>query len=381
MTTSLTKSQKAADRPISFILEVNGTVKHKVDLYIRPEDMSVTFPSRMSVNQTLGGAWVDSFGPGLETMTISGTMGWRKGTDGFDGIERVGLLKNQFFTAWHDERAKAIKLGTDPNAVKLRYVDTLNRYSRIMAPQVFELRRSKSRPLLAQYRFSMIAVMNPPPVVAVGGAAASASSGADPSGFGVSSLLGSINRISDAARNARQFVNSSILGPVRNFMTLSNDVLGTVHSYIAAGSGVPLSLIGVARDIAQVGTNIFRTLAAANNLPMQARVALMQVAGAYSNSFCVMKNALASLPTYEDYRTLHGASNCSSTSGGSPPSQYADRNPFISIVPLDTRAVSVTPRASAAISAIVRNDIIAAPLSMPAISGALTDIAAGVVMK
>src|ERR1035437_1247118 len=46
-------------------------------LTVNPEDLTVTEPSRVAVQQTMGGAWVDSFGPGLRTINISGVTGWR----------------------------------------------------------------------------------------------------------------------------------------------------------------------------------------------------------------------------------------------------------------------------------------------------------------
>lgn len=370
------KSQKAADRPISFILEVKGSVRHHADLFIRPEDLSITTPTRMSVTQTLGGAWVDEFGQGLDSITLSGTLGWRTGQNGLDGIERLLQMKEQFHTTWHAERAKAIALGSDPNEVKLRYVDTLNRYSKIVAPQVFEIRRSKSQPLLGKYRFSLMAIDK-----SLLPAASAVKSGADPSGLGVSSLLGSIQRISAAANNLRSFVNGQVLDPVRGFVSMSQDVLGTVHGIISSSGPISGPVIGIARDVAQVGTNLFRTLAAAQNLPMHAKAELMQIAGAYSNAFCVMKNALKTLPTYEDYRALHGSSNCSSTSGGSPPSQYIGQNTFAAVAPIDTSAVSVSPRASAALGLMIRNDIVHSPMQPPAMNGALIEIAAGVLVR
>src|SRR3546814_1488395 len=84
---------------------------------------------------------------------------------------------------------------------------------------------------------------------------------------------------------------------------------------------------------AQAGVNLFRTVAAVANLPSQIRSRLMQVAGAYSNIYCVLRNALRQQLFYEDYNPLFGASNCSSTSGGRPISSLAGKNPFYSVVP------------------------------------------------
>src|SRR5277367_3573779 len=73
-------SQKVGSAPISFIF-IDGSIPAPntwtLNLVIRPEELTRTDPSRMTVQQTLGGAWADDFGPGLGSINISGTTGWR----------------------------------------------------------------------------------------------------------------------------------------------------------------------------------------------------------------------------------------------------------------------------------------------------------------
>lgn len=372
------KSQKAEDRPISFVLESPGGAMKSVSLFIRPEDLSISFPSRISVNQTLGGAWIDSFGEGLSQTTISGTTGWRTAPDGKDGINRMAELKSEFFTKWHDLRAAAIKAGTDPNEVKLRFVDTLNHYSRVVVPQGFEIRRSKSRPLLSMYRFSFVAVAKPKPAAV---AVNSALGGADPSGFGFASLLSSLNTIRGYINSAKNFVNTQILGPVKAFMNMSHQLLTAVKDTIAAGVSLAGSVISVARAVAQVGVNVFRTLAAIANIPALVKATLMQVASAYSNIFCVLKNALKAPKTYENYKGLYGASNCSSTSGGSPASQYANTNAFYAVSPSTKSGVTVSTQANSAINSMAKSDVVLSPMSVQQVGASLSSINAGVSFK
>lgn len=369
------QTQKAEDRPISFILENKGAIVIETVLFIRPSDMSRTYPSRMTVNQTLGGAWVDAFGEGLEVTTISGTTGWRSGPDGKDGTQRIIDMRAQIYIQWHSLRAAAIARGDNPDDVKLRYVDTLNRYSRIIAPQVFEIRRNKSSPLLSTYRVSFVALAKPIP------AAVAAITSGDPSGFGASSLLGSIGKIAAAISGVKNFVTANILGPVKSFMALTKSVLDTVHSYINAAKTIAGSLIGIARDLAQTGVALFRTLAAVAHLPTDAKNALMQVAGAYSNAFCVLKNSLRPAPTYENYGAVHGASNCSSTAGGLPPSLYSDKNVFAALTTLQSATVSVSRPARASIDSVKASDVVNSPLPIPDLSAALSNIVVGVSVK
>ena len=75
------KSQKAGDRPISFVLaEYSKSDIQEYKFVIRPEELSRMDPSRVTVHQTLGGerlGWADDFGQGLPTINISGHTGWR----------------------------------------------------------------------------------------------------------------------------------------------------------------------------------------------------------------------------------------------------------------------------------------------------------------
>ena len=51
----------------------------RYDFVIRPEELTRQEASRLAVQQTLGGAWVDSFGRNLSSITIAGHTGWRGG--------------------------------------------------------------------------------------------------------------------------------------------------------------------------------------------------------------------------------------------------------------------------------------------------------------
>ena len=60
-------SQKAGVRPISFVLvDGNAGTTVSISLSIRPEDLTRTEPTTATAQRTLGGAWVDNFGPGMD---------------------------------------------------------------------------------------------------------------------------------------------------------------------------------------------------------------------------------------------------------------------------------------------------------------------------
>lgn len=146
-----TPDQKADVRPISFTLQNQGgggTIS--MDLVIRPEDLNRTEPSRLSTIQTLGGAWADNFGRGIGTVTIAGHTGWGQGGRP-NGLGVFLALHDLVYTRWHAARAAAVDAGRDPDSVKLIFADALDEFVWVVAPQVFTLRRNKSRPLLSQY--------------------------------------------------------------------------------------------------------------------------------------------------------------------------------------------------------------------------------------
>lgn len=134
----------------------------------RPEELTYTHPTRASVIQTLGGAWVDDFGEGIVDITLSGHTGWRaneaplkNGVTQPDGMDKAMTLRTLFSETFHQLRLTAANSGIDPDdAVKLYFVDTLNKTHWQIYPVSFQLRRNKSRPLLYQYQLRMIGLDN-----------------------------------------------------------------------------------------------------------------------------------------------------------------------------------------------------------------------------
>jgi hypothetical protein len=102
------------------------------------------------------------------------------------------------------------------------------------------------------------------------------------------------------------------------------------------------------------------------NLPGQIMGQIMGIASAFTNIGCLLKNALTGQSVFQDYTPLFGASNCSSTAGGSPISAYANQNAFESIAPMSAAApgpVTLTSAAQVSLSALVAMDPVQAPLS------------------
>ena len=145
-------SQK--NRPIAFRL-TGGGASVQANLALRPEELSRTEPSQLAVQNTLGGAWADSWDRGISTIRLSGTTGWRE-VGGGGGEAAFANLRSTAFQAWHDRRAALIAGGSDPNAVEMVLSDALDNFAVLVAPKVFTLRRSKQRPLLMMYVIELL---------------------------------------------------------------------------------------------------------------------------------------------------------------------------------------------------------------------------------
>lgn len=369
--------------PVGFMLTgragVPDTILH---LTIRPEDLTRTEPSRMSVHQTLSGnggteptGWADSFGPGLKTINISGTTGWRPGAiDAKDGAQRF-LDLYAVFQHWHQYRALNIADGLDPDRIQLVFVDNLDQFAYVVAPTGFNLRRSRSRPLLFQYQIGM-EVLNQN----VGDLSAfnAAPTAANQQQLGLDSLATSISKIGTLAGQIVNFVNTQVLAPLQGFLATTQRVLSAVQSVYTSINSVTVSLINVARTIAQAGRNIFQSLALVANLGTFVKSQLMAVAAEFNNVFCLLHNALKVPAYYNDYSALYGSSNCSSTNGGLPPSLLANQNPFFVVSPVTPAATLVQPVASSSLRLLSQTDPVLSPLSSGDIALHAGNVASGV---
>lgn len=141
-------------RQIAFRLSGGPGPAVQQALFIRPEELSRAEPSRLTVQQTLGGAWADAWDRGVSTVRLSGTTGWR-GSDLVSGEQAFLDLRQHSFADWHARRAAVVAGGGDPNTVELLLVDTLDDFVVLVAPKQFVLRRSKTSPLLMRYTIEL----------------------------------------------------------------------------------------------------------------------------------------------------------------------------------------------------------------------------------
>ena len=361
--------QRAGARPISFVLDNLGTFGSQITLKLRPEDLTRTEPSRINPNQTLGRGvigWADNFGPGLPGISIAGNTGWRAtGNFAEDGITAFLALHQLVHLGYHEAVQSAIDSGRDPAGVKLIFADLLDEFCWSVVPISFVLRRSKSRPLLMQYNIQLQTLSTSPD---------------DPLSLfpelgnittGIAALDALLDTLDEMATTVQAWVSQAlaykdkvlapIAGTIKKFVAVTGRVYRAVSSIVNSVkggiSGAVNSLIGIAGDLSRVGTNIFRIIASVSSLPGHVRSEIMKVAGAYNEAFCVFMNSLRARKVYDDFSSLYGASNCSSTTGGRMPSRYAGSNinTFAETLP-DPVTINLSGPALAGISALKRID-------------------------
>jgi hypothetical protein len=390
-----TPNQKAEARPISFMFHNTATndAPVKVDLVIRPEDLTRPETSRAMVHQSLGGAWLDSWGEGVPSVQISGTTGWGQG-DRKDGQAEFLNLHEQIFKRWHLERESAVKNGFSPDKVKLIFADELDDFIWVVAPMNFTLRRNKSRPLLSQYQINLswlsdgVADLDAAKQ-AIADLAASTSL-KKPLGFldrVKASLAGALHTIKTFATMVKGKIGD-FLGPIKqafaDFTSLTASVLEFVQGTISAGMGVVTELTGglfnMATNLCRGASNVTNMFSSIMSIPDRIKSEFSRVSAAFTNAFCVLRNAFKGrrqLPNLDD---LYGASTCSSTAGGRPISKYANENPFPVFMPVQQRAASISTSAASSVTSLVKLDTVLAPMTASEIGEHLSVINSGVIL-
>jgi hypothetical protein len=348
-------SQKSGERPIGFVLKddtVDG-LPIFAPLVIRPEDLSRPQASRLNATQTLGGAWVDNFGPGMASIQISGHTGWR-GSSSRDGIAEFKFLYDTVFTQWHSRRDNALLNGLDPQDVHLYFADRLDDIVCEVAPQSFTLKRNKSRPLLVMYNISLLVSREGVVVPEF----PKLPSGSELFDLGMKGLTDAVDTITEAIDGIGSWIETNIAGPVRGFMQLTANVLNQVRRIQRSIDGVASSLIRVAVNLSQAGANIFHAINGILSIPARIKARLMEVAGAFTTAFCVIKRMFGNLLTMPDYSSMYGASNCSSTGGGRPLSPLSNVNPFYGVPSASPQSTGQIGMATSALDRLKNLDII-----------------------
>lgn len=125
--------------------------------HLNPEEYSMSEPNRVTITETLAGAFLDSFGQGLQEISLKGTTGVRGNgatqspTYGFDQFKKLRDLIRKSYGNINDGRYVS-----DEDMVKF-YNYTDEEYFYVVVTN-FSLSRSRSKPLLFQYDIKMTVI-------------------------------------------------------------------------------------------------------------------------------------------------------------------------------------------------------------------------------
>jgi hypothetical protein len=343
-------------RQIGFYLAGGAGPDLSFTFGLRPEDLSQTEPMRLTVQQTLGGAWADAFDRGVASITLSGTTGWR-GTSTQSGEDMFQYLRSTVFQAWADNRTQAISAGQDPSSVQLFLTDSLDSICALVAPKAFTLHRSKSSPLMMRYNIQLIVLAD----------ASEPQVDDDPI----------LDALSDPTRWIAAVVNlQNIMILIPRFLVQAAAALGSAFAIVTTFVNTGLALVGtivaVAQDtagqfvlaadallstgilFAQAAAAGFSILADDATLLIEQVLPLQALASVFTDIVCTCENGFNLVGVIATLDGFRGASNCSSTGGGDPASPFTlqDVTPFAYAIPSAAPLVQVTAGAALAMAAL-----------------------------
>lgn len=340
-------------RQIGFSLQGAPSGPANFNFGLRPEELTVNEPSRLTVQQTLGGAWADSFDVGVSTITLSGHNGWRGGLLS-SGEDLFQQLQATCFTGWHQARADAVAQGQDPDTVKLYFTDSLDDIAVIVAPESFALHRSKTSPLLMRYSIKLL-VLGPAdgPLSAVDQIINALSNPLRwlSAQLGITQLVAQINQYVGIARAvfgaAAQAITSFVNVGVQLFASVA-EIAGEVQGQFVG------AILGIGITYAVAASTAFAVLADDGTLSDSERLPMSQLSSAFFDVACSMTNGFNQIDQFPSYAAMFGASTCSSTGGGDPASVFTvqDVSAFSYVVPATAPPVQVTADAAAAMLAL-----------------------------
>lgn len=348
-------------RPISFYLSGGAGSSTRLDLPIRPEELTRQEPSRLTVVQTLGGAFADSFGAGVATLTLAGHCGWR-GSYFIPGEDAFAALRSTVFQEWHARRSQAVTAGQDPSQVALFYADVLNNARYEVAPRSFVMRRSRSSPLLIRYQIVLAILDDGSSEFGIIDTIVGALSNPLRWLAGVTGMTNTLVQLDGYLRQGLTMLGAARTAAVTVLgtgLSLLNTVKDTAEAVRGIFDGPDAAVLDMARRYSLAAKNAFAALAAEPSLNSQGRAQLMGVAGGFTDAYCTMENSFNIGRYFKSYDDLFGASNCSSTAGGRAWSTYVEQglNPFVSMFPAQSSPVSATQEARSAMTTLAADPL------------------------
>ncbi len=350
---------------MGFLLTGGAGPDMQLELQVRPEELTFPQPSRLTVTQTLGGAFADSWGAGLQTLELVGNTGWRgsllvNGQDAYFGL--VDVVFNQ----WHARRKASVAAGQDPNTVKLLYNDCLNSLNKLVAPKNFTLHRSRSQPLLFRYTMSLVVLSDAAAPNSIIDRITQALQNPMKWLTGVAGLGNVLQEIQNGISTVLSVVGGITTGIstfINTGMALVNGVIGIAQQVQGEFDSTVASILTIAQNYCLAASNVFSILATAYGtytLSALATATLMEASAQWGEAFCLLMNCFNTATTYTSLDPLLGASYCSSTAGGEPQSNYVvtNTNPWPDLLPVPSNQVTITAASQTAVNTLLGDPLL-----------------------
>ena len=368
-------------RQIAFHLTGGGQPDVNFTFGLRPEDLTREEPSRLQVQQTLGGAWVDAFDQGLKTITLSGHNGWR-GALLVSGEDMFIALRDTVFVQWHKRRADLVSQGKDPSVVELIIADDLDSFRSVVVPVSFTLRRSRSRPLLLVYQIQLLEIADADASKSLIDSIIDALSDPERWLLGVTGLTASVGALQNALTQAQNVLGAAA-GALGQFVNMGTSLFSQVAAVAQSVQGQfdssVSALLTVGSLVAVAGTNGCQALAGTGTPDALSQIPLIDLSASFNDVACTLANSMNAETSIPLLDPMLGASGCSSTSGGDPVNAFtaAGESPFPSLFAPATTLVSVTAQATAALE-FLSGDPLLLVGQQQAILAAMAVVAGGV---
>ncbi len=305
-------------------------------LKLRPEELTRTDISRSTVTQTLGGAFIDSFGKGLPTVQISGHTGWRGRTAAEMGPAYFEKLKKFVYDDWHTSRATALKNNSDPDKIKLIFSDLLDNFQWVVVPMNFTLKRNTSNPLLSYYQMNLAWVSD---YVAEDYGVFSGIKSIDDILKSMDAALAKIDNFAAELESDIDGFFDPITDGIKAAMNVAFKINQQARSLVGSGSrildSVTGNLINTATGLSYAAANMLGAIIAVGSFPEYAKFRLMNTKSAWMNLFCIFQNSIRPQRLLPNFNDVYGASLCSSTTGGRPLLKFQNANTFENVLPLN----------------------------------------------
>lgn len=141
------------NRNLSIKLKGGGFPEVSLTFPIKPEQLQIQTPARVTTTQTLQGIYQDLGGLGVTQLVYQGHTGWRSGGTNapYDGFGVFKSLYNKIFKEYH----KRMSTNKNPDVIECLVIDDLYDTAYRVSLDDFQATKSRSNPLLYYYNLRM----------------------------------------------------------------------------------------------------------------------------------------------------------------------------------------------------------------------------------